>query len=94
MLSHVSYLLGQVNHFFGVLVFDLAAKAHLKKIEIAQRRIILTFFKNRYEYTANLLQENIVLTLLELYIKEFVKEVSKQLRNETSQKVSPKNIAG
>ena len=79
---------------YGILVYGSAAKTNLKKIENAQRRIIRAiFFKKRSESISNLLLENKILTVFELYIEELVKELFKQLRNETPQKIFPEKVA-
>ena len=78
---------------YGISVYGSAAKTNLKKIENAQPRIIRAiFFKKRFESIANLLSENKVLTVFELYMEELVKELFKQLRNETRQKFFPEKI--
>ena len=65
-----------------------------KKIENAQRRIIRAiFFKKRSKSILSLLLENKVLTVFELYMEELVKELFKQLRNETPQKFFPEKVA-
>ena len=69
-------------------MYGSAAKTNLKKIENAQRRIIRAiFFKKRFESIGNLILENKVLTIFELYMEELSKELFKQLRNETPQKI-------
>ena len=79
---------------YGILVYGSAAKTNLKKIENAQRRIIRAiFFKKRSESISNLLLENKVLTVFELYMEELVKALFKQLRNETPQKFFPEKVA-
>ena len=75
-------------------MYGSAAKTSLKKIENAQRRIIRAiFFEKRSESISNLLLENKVLTVFELYMEELVKELFKQLRNETPQKFFPEKVA-
>ena len=68
---------------YGILVYGSAAKTNLKKIENAQRRIIRAIFFKKFESIANILLENKVLTVYELYMEELVKELFKELRHET-----------
>ena len=78
---------------YGILVYGSTVKTNLKKIENAQRRNIrASFFKKRFKSIANLLLENKVLTVFELFMEELVKELFKQLRNETPQNVFPEKL--
>ena len=52
----------------------------------------LFFSKKRFESIAYLFLENKVLIVFELYMEELVKELFKQLRNETPQKCFPEKI--
>ena len=49
-------------------------------------------FKKRFESIANMLLENEVLTVFELYMETLVKELFKELRNETPEKFFPANF--
>ena len=61
---------------YGILLYGSAAKTTFKKIENAQRIIVRAiFFKNRFEFIANLFLENKVLTVFEIYMEELVKEL-------------------
>ena len=65
------YLLMFYNSFpktvicYGLLIYGTAAKIHLKKIEMAQRRILRPiFFKQKYDSLVNILQQNQFLSVL------------------------------
>ena len=64
------------------------------KNENAQQKIIRAiFFKKRFKSIANFLLENKGLLVFKLYMEELVKELFKQLRDETPQKCFPEKIA-
>ena len=66
---------------YELIVCGSAAKTNLKKIENAQRRILRAiFFKKKFDS----LRDNKIFTVYELYTLEIVKELFKQLRNESA----------
>ena len=70
---------------YGLIVYGSAAKTNLKKIENAQRRILRAiFFKNKFDSLRDILLDNKIFTVYELYTLEIVKELFKQLRNESA----------
>ena len=67
---------------YGLIVYGSAAKTNLKKIENAQRRILRAiFFKKKFDSLRDILLDNKIFTVYELYTLEIVKELFKQLRN-------------
>ena len=68
---------------YGILVYGSAAKTNLAKIEIVQRRIMRAiFFKKKFESMKEIMIENGIQTVFELYVAELIKELFRQLRFE------------
>ena len=69
---------------YGLLIYGTSAKSNLRKIEMAQRRILRgIFFKKKYDSISNILRRNGVLTVFELYIVEVMKELFRQLQSKS-----------
>ena len=69
---------------YGLLIYGAAAKSNLRKIEMAQRRILRAiFFKRKYDSLVNVLQKNNILSVFELYLVELIKELFKQFQNKS-----------
>ena len=61
---------------YGLIVYGSAAKTNLKKIENAQRRILRAiFFKKKFDSLRDILLDNKIFTVYELYTLEIVKEL-------------------
>ena len=68
---------------YGIIVYGATAKTNLSKIEMAQRRIMRAiFFKKKMDSITDVVRENGILTVYELYLAELLKELFKQLRSE------------
>ena len=73
---------------YGLLIYGTAAKSNLRKIQMAQGRILRAiFFKRKYDSLVNVLQQNKILSVFELYLVELIKELLRQF-----QKKSPTNF--
>ena len=69
---------------YGLLIYGTGAKNNLKKIEMAQRRILRAiFFKKKYDSLENILGQNKIFTVFELYLVELVKELFRQLQSQS-----------
>ena len=61
---------------YGLIVYGSAAKTNLKKIENAQRRILREiFFQKKFDSLRDILLDNKIFTVYELYTLEIVKEL-------------------
>ena len=70
---------------YGLIVYGSATKTNLKKIENAQRRILRAiFYKKKFDSLRDILLDNKIFTVYELYTLEIVKELFEQVRNETA----------
>ena len=66
LLFHKSF--AKSNICYGLIVYGSAAKTNRNKIENAQRRILrATFFKKKFESLRNILFDNKIFTVFELY---------------------------
>ena len=66
----------------GLIVYGEAAETNLKKIENARRRILRAiFFKKKFDSLRDILLDDIIFTVFQLYTLEIVEELFKQLRN-------------
>ena len=69
---------------YGLLIYGSAAKTNLAKIDSAQRRILRAiFFKKKYDSMQEILSKNKINTIYELFIKEIVHEVFRELRKDS-----------
>ena len=74
---------------YGLLVYGSAAKTNLQKIECAQRRILRAiFFKKKFDSMVNVLADNKILNVFELFMVEVIQELFKQIRKESSLELS------
>ena len=74
---------------YGLLVYGSAAKTNLQKIECAQRRILRPFFfKKKFDSMVNVLADNKILNVFELFMVEVIQELFKQIRKESSLELS------
>ena len=70
---------------YGLIVYGSAANTNLKKTENAQRRILRAlFFKKKFDSLRDILLDNKTFTVFELCTLEVVKELFKQLGNESA----------
>ena len=70
---------------YGLLIYGTAAKSNLRKIEMAQRRILRAFFfKRKYDYLVNVLQQNKIISVFELFLVELIKESKFQKKSPTN----------
>ena len=59
---------------YCLLIYGTAAKSNLRKIEMAQRRILRAiFFKRKCNSLVNVLQQNKLLSVFELYLVDIIK---------------------
>ena len=75
---------------YGILVYGSAAKTNLEKIELVQRRIIRAiFFRKKFDSVKEIMIENGIQTVFELYVAELFKELFRQLRYEAPNQYLP-----
>ena len=66
---------------YGLLVYGIAAKTNLQKIERAQRRILRAiFFKKKIDSMVNVLADHKIFNVFELFIVEVIQDLFKQIR--------------
>ena len=69
---------------YGLLLYGTAAKSNLSKIETVQRRILRAiYFKRKSDSLENVLADNKILTVFELFMVEILKELFRQLKSES-----------
>ena len=69
---------------YGLLLYGTAAKSNLSKIETVQRRILRAiYFKRKFDSLENVLADNKILTVFELFMVEILKELFRQLKSES-----------
>ena len=78
---------------YGIIAYGATVKTNLSKFEMAQRRIMRAiFFKKKMDSITDLLRENGILTVHELYFAEFLKELLRQLRSEAPNTYLPETL--
>ena len=91
LMFYNSYAKSLIN--YGIIVYDATAKTNLSKIKMAQRRIRRAiFFKEKMESITDVLRENGILTVYELYFAELLKELFRQLRSEPTNTYLPETL--
>ena len=64
----------------GLLIYGSAAKTNLQKIETVQRRILRAiFFKTKMDSLSDVLADNKILTVFELFILEIIRELFREI---------------
>ena len=77
------YLFAESIKRYGLLIYDSAAESNLEIIEKLQRRIMTAiFFETKLNPVTDILLDNGVLTVFELYLSELLYEYLGQLRHE------------
>ena len=68
----------------GLLIYGTAAKRNVKKLEMAQRRVLRAFFfKPKYDLV-NVLQQNELLFVFEFYIVALIKQLFRHFQKKFS----------
>ena len=66
---------------YGILTYGSAPRATLNGIWLAQKKIIRTiYFKKKYDTTADVCREHVILSVFELYVFELFKLLFNELR--------------
>ena len=77
---------------YGLLVHEVQQKRNCK-IETVQRRIIrASFFKTRLETLVDVLADHRIPNVFEICLKEVIRELFKEIRNESPLKLSDINL--
>ena len=72
----------------GLPIYGTGAKSIVKKIEMAQRRILISiFFREKKESSENFLVQNEIFPVFVLFLVDLVKELFRQLQAESPTKL-------